>query len=505
MTITNKNILRGFLILSYVAIIAAILLGLGNIYSYLNTGANRSTMLHLKPKQDNQYVPEVTFSPLNNKGRALDAQNLKAIETDYLYAWYVKHTAYKTNTPQGIADYYTEHARQSILDVIKMNQKENIWLDSTTLKHNISIGFFSEDGKLVSLTDTDVLEYKRIYKDGILVYETKEQATYNVILLLEDGFWRIRHITKNASKPFNTTKTHTTKPNLNVKGINYYPQATPWDMYGANFNAKVIDSDFKLIKHTGLNCIRIFVPYTDFGKETIKQDRLKKLITVLNLAKQNQLKVMVTLFDFYGDYAVVNWTLNQKHAKTLVAALKNHEALWAWDIKNEPDLDFKSRGKEKVIAWLEHILYTVKSNDTLHPVTIGWSNAKSGVLLHDKVDMVTFHYYENLDLLGNTYNELKNQVSSKPLVLTEFGISSNRGFWHPFGNTKKDQAKYHKQAQHIFEKHNIPFMSWTLYDFNNIPKEVAGRLPWVKQTQANYGFIDKKGETKPAFQHIAKK
>jgi hypothetical protein len=48
-------------------------------------------------------------------------------------------------------------------------------------------------------------------------------------------------------------------------------------------------------------------------------------------------------------------------------------------------------------------------------------------------------------------------------------------------------------------------MSWTLYDFSKVPKEVVGRLPWRKQTQEHFGFINQKGETKPAFKYISTK
>ena len=46
-------------------------------------------------------------------------------------------------------------------------------------------------------------------------------------------------------------------------------------------------------------------------------------------------------------------------------------------------------------------------------------------------------------------------------------------------------------------------MSWTLYDFVEIPKEVVGRLPWRKRAQEHFGFINKNGETKPALKYIS--
>jgi hypothetical protein len=499
---TSKNILRGILVLSYIAVTVVVIFGLSGLISYLNTGADRSNMLHTEIKKIDQYLPKLEWEPLKNEGRPMDLQTLKAIESDYLDAWYVKHVAFKTNTLQGIDDYYTEHARKPIYNIVNRHAIENISVDATTLEHHISLEFFSEDGQLAVLRDSDVLEYKRLYQKDKMHFETKERSTYKVILLLEDGFWRIRHLIKEHSVPYKKAATSIPNTISNIKGINYYPQATPRNMYGDAFDSNIISEDFKIIKGAGLNSIRIFVPYEAFGKASVKEDKLEKLKTVLDIAQKNQLKVIVTLFDFYGDYEVLDWTLNQHHATKIVSALKHHKALLAWDIKNEPNLDFDSRGKTKVMAWLKHMVTEVKLIDDKHPVTIGWSDAEHATLLNEDVDFVSFHYYEDLKHLGQTYATLKKTMPNKDIVLTEYGLSSNRGVWNPLGYSEKDQADYHEEAQTIFTKNNIQFMSWTLYDFPKIPKEVVGRLPWRKQTQEHFGFIDQNGETKPAFKFI---
>ncbi|GAA4884853.1 cellulase family glycosylhydrolase [Flaviramulus aquimarinus] len=505
MTGINKNILRIVLVGSYIAIIAFVIFGISNLFSYLNTGADRSSMLHTEIKKIDQYLPKLKWAPLKNEGRSMDAQTLNNIEHDYLDAWYVKHVAYKTNTTNGIDDYYTENARKNIFNTIEHNSSENISIEGTTLKHHPTLQFFSEDGQLIVLTDNNVIEYKRIYENEAVILETTEVSTYKIIMLLEDGFWRIRHLIKEESTDYKNEFAPASNSISTIKGINYYPQASPWDMFGNKFDTDTISKDFKIIKDSGLNSIRIFVPYDDFGKANVKPEKLNKLTQVLDLAEAERLKVVVTLFDFYGDYSVLNWTLNQHHASIIVSALKNHSALLAWDIKNEPNLDFKSRGKINVVSWLNHMIDLVKSIDQKHPVTIGWSDAESATLLKDKLDIITFHYYENLDTLEKTYQDLKIEIPNKPLAITEFGMSSYKGLWNPFGNNENDQSNYHKKAQTIFSTNNISFMSWTLYDFAEIPKEVVGRLPWRKRAQERFGFINQNGETKPAFKHISKK
>ncbi|MCK8479339.1 glycoside hydrolase family 2 TIM barrel-domain containing protein [Psychroserpens algicola] len=500
----NRTIIRTVLIVSYILIISLVVYAISALFGYLNTGADRSTILHTELKKIEQYKPKVIWMPLTNEGRPIDNESLKAIETDYLDAWYVKQVAYKTNTTAGINDYYTDNARKNIFDFITLNSNENISIESTTLEHHPKLEFFSEDGQLAVITDNDVIEYKRVYKDNKLVIETNEISTYKVVLLLEDGFWRIRHLIKESTEDYIVELHQIATNHLNIKGINYYPQATPWDMFGDSFSKDTITKDFKIIKEAGLNSIRLFVQYDDFGKANVNKEKLDKLKLTLDAAETINLGVVITLFDFYGNYDVLDWTLNMRHAETIVSELKNHKAIIAWDIKNEPNLDFETRGKVKVIAWLEHMIAHVKSIDKVHPITIGWSNTQSASLLNEQVDFISFHYYEDLDKLGTSLEALKNEIPNKTLLMGEFGLSSYDGIWKPFGDSEKDQANYHKKAQDIIAQHNLQYLSWTLYDFTEIPKEVVGGLPWRKNAQKHFGFIDKNGAKKPAFTYISK-
>lgn len=207
---------------------------------------------------------------------------------------------------------------------------------------------------------------------------------------------------------------------------------------------------------------------------------------------------------FLWVFRITDWTLNHRHAEKIVSTFKDHNAIFAWDIKNEPNLDFNSRGKEQVIAWLDHLVILIKSIDKKHPVTIGWSNAESAPILKDKVDFISFHYYGDYKDFENAYDKIKEEVPNKGIVLGEFGTSSYSGLCKPIGNSKKKQATYHKEMQKILTLKSIPFLSWSLYDFDKVPKEVVGRLPWRVQPQKMFGFIDSKGNKKPAFDHISK-
>lgn len=500
----NTYFIRTIAIILYVIVISILLFLVSGLYTYLNTGADRSKMLHIEVKKVDQYLPKIAWKNDGNEGRFMDNQTLKNIENDYLDAWYVNLVSNKTNTTSGIEDYYTENAREKIYDFINNNKKQNISIESTTIKHNPDVLFFSEDGQLVVLEDKNVLEYSSVYENNNFIYDLTSTADYKMILLLEDGFWRIRHKIKESEYDFRKDFNLKNIDSFDIKGINYYPQKTPWDTFGLNFDEKIIDADFKIIEKAGLNTIRIFVPYEDFGKAKVDVSKLEKLEILLNIATKNNLKVVITLFDFYGNYNVLDWTLNHRHVETIVETFKNHKAILAWDVKNEPDLDFKTRGENRVKAWLEHMILIIKKIDKEHPVTIGWSNIQSATILKDQVDFVSFHYYEDINKFKENFENLKTQIPNKKLVLGEFGLSSYSGFWKPFSSSEKKQANYHKKMQDLLTENNVSFISWTLYDFDKIPKEVIGNLPWRYQPQKKYGFINSKGEKKLSFQYISK-
>lgn len=506
----NKMIYRSIILLSFLVINGFILFGIGQIISFLNTGADRSKMLHIGIQNKEAYLPKVTWSDTLNPGRPMEKHTLADIKKDYINAWYVRNVGYQTSDSLGILDFYTQSARKHIIENIAYNTNNNIKVTSTTLQHDLYLDFYSADGQLVVFEDKGSKSYTQVHKNDEFIMETTDTFSYKVIMFLEDGFWKIRHIVKTQPKTTDTDTSFTkplehkqiivdSLPNR-IKGINYYPQQTPWDTFGKKFDTSIIEKDFRTLKNMGLNTIRIFVPYEDFGKEYVDATKLERLKSTLDIAHQQGLKVIIALFDFYGNYAISDWTFTHRHMEQIVSSLKDHEAILAWDIKNEPDLDFEQRDQTTVLAWLKEMIWQLKQIDPNHYVTIGWSSIAAAKHLNEDVDMVSFHYYLDLDDFQNQLATL-NEIS-KPLVLQEFGISSNRSIWSPLGVSAKQQAEYYETFFKEIHKANLNYLSWTLYDFEDIPTKAVGILPWRKNKQKSFGIIDATGNKKPAFEYV---
>ena len=375
----KKNIYRAMLVLSFLAVNAVIIYGIAAAWSFLNTGADKSSMLHIGQDLEMVYRPKIVWTLDKQQGRKIEKQTLTDVEKDYLGAWYAKNQALNNHGYDGIMDYYTKDARSSLLELLEHNKSMGIQTQSTTLSHHPTLEFYSLDGKMVVLTDHNVVQYDQVYESGNLVHDKRSTNTYKVVMLLEDGFWRIRQLVKVSGEHMRSPKPdeNIKLPIQRLKGINYYPKEHPWDMFGNRFDKKAIATDFELLENMGMNTIRVFVPYKTFGGANLKKEYLEQLSKLLDIAQEHNLKVLVTLFDFYGDYSLSDWTLTHRHAEQLVNHLKDHNGLLGWDIKNEPDLDFDHRGEILVKAWLEEMIHQIRSWDAVHPITIGWSNPET--------------------------------------------------------------------------------------------------------------------------------
>ena len=143
--IVNKNIYRGTLIVSFIALNALIIYGISAVLAYLNTGAERTTMLHTAVESKTMYLPNITWEDKLASDRPMEAQTLKELQNDYLNAWYIKSVALQTNLKNGIENYYTDSARVHIFNQIKYNKNHNIHIESTTTNHNPELYFYSQD------------------------------------------------------------------------------------------------------------------------------------------------------------------------------------------------------------------------------------------------------------------------------------------------------------------------------------------------------------------------
>jgi len=285
----------------------------------------------------------------------------------------------------------------------------------------------------------------------------------------------------------------------NIRGINYYPQDTPWWDFWIKFDSKVVRKDLLAIKQLKMNTVRVFVPSDGVIPGLQFKVMLDKLEKLMDECSQLDLQVMITLFDFPVSFDLEYYTKSETQLKGLMERFKDHSALLGWDLKNEPDLDFKIHGKKKVLQWLDYLIERGRAYDPNHILTIGWSSPEAAVNLADKLDLISYHYYRDPKSLKLDMLKLKAEVYDKPLLMQEFGLPSNWKWYKPLGYSEDDQAEYLAEFKNKMEENELPYLLWTLYDFTEIPTQVFGYKKWANSKQKYFGLIDRKGRKKPAY------
>jgi len=204
-------------------------------------------------------------------------------------------------------------------------------------------------------------------------------------MFLDSDHWRVRHWLRRPSPAGSQPPRAPPRPGFvgraedaalvldgrpyQMAGINYYPQATPGTLL-ADYDGGLIDRDLDRIRSLGLNTIRIFVPFEQFGGPQPDPAMVERLGDLLDRAGAHDQRVIVTLFDFWTGYDLLRWPDGDRQLEVLLDRYQSHPAILAWDLKNEPDLDYKSAGRDTVDGWLAHVARLARQHDPNHLLTI---------------------------------------------------------------------------------------------------------------------------------------
>ena len=262
-------------------------------------------------------------------------------------------------------------------------------------------------------------------------------------------------------------------------GVNYWPRRKAM-YWWSDFDAGEVREEFSIIKEIGLNVVRLFLLWDDFQPDPASVDKnaIANLGKVADIAAEHGLGLDVTFFT--GHMSGPNWSprwllggdlppaahshwlrdvvsegkkvdqgyRNMFHdevalsasrllLKTVVTSLKDHPAIWMWNLGNEPDLFAWPNSSDEGAAWVKEMVGLIKSIDPKHPVTIGLHGDglhRDNGLRIDKVyantDVAVMHSYPmytpwarqplDPDFVPFTC-ALTAALGGKPVLMEEFG------------------------------------------------------------------------------------
>lgn len=523
------------LLLVIVATAIGALAALGLLITRTQSGADPATALNLVPVTPPDLEERLIWLP--DRPRSADQRemepNTRALITGaYLRAWAQWSISLELGQPYGVGTYFSGPALAGVTQNVTTTAAAGWTIRQSNLHHELELHYYADDGSIVAFTDTNLWLVQQflpteqrerpIDNSHVLVSDHR----YAVVMVLEDGNWRVyqwrrqgnaQAVTESAWQrpllrrlsPPDPKFAHVENGQLQiagsdfpVAGINYYPQATPWTKFWPDYDPVQTTVDLEQIRALGLNTVRIFLSYADFGGTTVLPERRAQLNDFLGRADAAGLKVIVTLFDHHTDHHPATWAADARHLATLIPYFADHTAILAWDIKNEPDRDYAYNSQPLVDAWLRFVAMHVRHHDPNHLITIGWSTPEAATALTDTVDFVAFHYFDEPEDYLDRLTALERQVAPKPILLEEFTFSTWNSPFFP-GHTEWEQADYYANMLHAHRSlDTLGYLVWTLYDFDEVPL-AEFRYPWQRGAQANMGLLRRDGSAKPAAALVA--
>jgi hypothetical protein len=272
-----------------------------------------------------------------------------------------------------------------------------------------------------------------------------------------------------------------------ILGFNYMLSDSPWKPL-KEYNWSKVRFELSLGRELGANTIRVFIDYEyavgnpNYSKDIftyyhVDQEYLNAFEKLLNICNEFGYKVIVTLDPGYWEfYKPQNRWVVMKFLEEFIASFINDRTIIAWDLMNEPDVNWNVPGApsiEEHLELLKNMALKIRELDKLHLITIGWGRVENAGYLADYVDFISFHYYginatqelDDVHDVGGLVKIIRKlRKYGKPLVLSEFGwpVVQELGWDEDF------QAKIYDSILHnLLEYESVAgVLFWTLVDFN---------------------------------------
>lgn len=353
--------------------------------------------------------------------------------------------------------------------------------------------FYHKDGSMLQL-ELDMLVARYVRDAAGLVHHQISDDVATVTLFNHTTGWRIFSYEREASSEVTPTVQPAKLPDL--RGVNYYPAASPWLDFWEQFDDQVIAADFDRVLNLNANAVRIFLPYQDFAVTDRQEASLEKLRVLLQIAQDKGIWVIPTLFDFKPSFGPGSWTNDIRYLDAVLPVLQQSDAVAFVDLKNEADLDYAAHGRGQIQAWLRSMVTASALIAPDLPMTIGWSSADHAGELTDVLGVISYHDFGSVGAVRANLTSAQTTAAGKPVIVTEIGASSfNMALGLP-GSQGKQADILRKKISDLQGAGGV--FVWTLYDFDHIDGGVVGGTPWRKWLQAEFGLFQSDGSEKDA-------
>ncbi len=184
--------------LAVVALLAVALVG--GLVTRQTTGADPASALNEDPLLPDDREVEVVWRPdAADTGRAMEPATRRLIERDHVRAWRQLGLSHEAGEAIALDTYFTGPGLDGVSEAVEAGALAALDVHA----HDLHLRTYSADGQIIAYEDR-VLATRTVRTPSGLVAETTLD-TYDVVAVLEDGTWRIRHLVRTASEPASTS------------------------------------------------------------------------------------------------------------------------------------------------------------------------------------------------------------------------------------------------------------------------------------------------------------
>ncbi len=192
----NKNEKKTYQVLFFVGILAFLIVttyGIAQIWAFLSVSREKTEIFNEVKDLPDVYTPKINWLPDEKLERPMEDFSRKVIGRDYVRALYQRNIAILTKDTAQIQDYFTVLAKSKIKS--KIDESKIHLVEQVEFNHNLKLSYYSADGQIVAFTDFESEHAERIWdKDRKNMLYDQDTASYQVIMILEDGYWRIHNM-----------------------------------------------------------------------------------------------------------------------------------------------------------------------------------------------------------------------------------------------------------------------------------------------------------------------
>jgi hypothetical protein len=281
--------------------------------------------------------------------------------------------------------------------------------------------------------------------------------------------------------------------------MNYFPAHDGWQYMWTRWNPGQLNTDFATMAALGARTVRITVFPAVTGFPVPSAVMRSRLVAIVSLASNHGLKVQLSLFDQFTDFADISGSLTW--ARDLLGPFRGSPHIAFIDLRNELDAP-ATLGRAGVYRWVDALLPAVERDGDGIPVTLSVSQSQHitamRAALRVEPDFWDLHYYSSAGLAYATMKEAVRAAAPLPVFVGETGFATTGDAPPGLPAGEPSMQAYQAYYYQVVEQAALSLglgaaAPWTLYDFS--PAAIPGQQ---QPAQYAFGLLRANGTRKPA-------